>query len=378
MPEVPHVSNPSGKHLIMFDGMVFSGITPRNGPFLRDLLDVLDDGCQQATRLHVNGRSTATGRSPEWLQRSSSFEVEEFHPEAVVLQSHPLQIHLPRLHLTPTSSVLDSPRSCLDLFEDSLEDALTGQEESDRYDRPLMKTLEQFGRLFHYGINRIDIINGRTLSVDRGAIELIKSLRTRMQDKKMKVLGTMEQVEPSNRTFVFQSEAGQRFLGIASTDASGEASLVDLLGIPVIIEGTAELRPSGTILRIEAERIDRLSVVPEHESLQDDLRKMVEEGRVVEARKRIETEMKAGRGHELRVWAKLLELPSSTPQPRSGRGDFDANSTWLREHRGDYQGKWVALRDGSLIDCDSSFIALRDRLRNNGLERGTFCAKVED
>ncbi len=128
----------------------------------------------------------------------------------------------PHLFRTRFSALVSGP------FEDSLEDALTGQEESDRYDRPLMKTLEQLGRLFHYGINRIDIINGRTLSVDRRAIELIKSLRTRMQDKKMKILGTMEQVEPSNRTFVFQSEVGQRFLGIASTDASGEASLLVL------------------------------------------------------------------------------------------------------------------------------------------------------
>lgn len=370
------MSNLISKHIVAFDGMSASGITPRNGPFLRELLDVLDDGCLQATRLRVDGRSTAAGPLPEWLQNSSSFEVEEFQPEAVVLQSRPLQIQLQRFPLGSAFYVPDSHPSCLDLFEDSLEDALSGREESDRYDRPLIETLEQLGRLFRYGINRIDIINGRILRIDRRAIEFIKSLRKRMQDEKMKIRGTMEQVEPSNRTFIFQSDAGQRFLGIASADACREANLADLSGMPVIVEGTAKFRPSGTILRIEAERIDRLPLVPE--SLQDELRKMVEEGRVVEARKRIETETQAGRGRELRVWAKLLEFPSSTPQPRTGRGDFDANSTWLREHRRDYQGKWVALRDGSLIDCDSSFVALRDRLHNKGLERGTFCTKVED
>ena len=364
------------KHILAFDGMNASGITPRNGPFLRDLLDVLDDGCLQATRLRVDGRSTAAGPLPEWLQNSSSFEVAALEPESVVLQSRPLQIQLQRLPLGSTFSVLDSRPSCLDLFEDSLEDALSGQEESDRYDRPLMETLEQLGRLFRYGINRIDIINGRTLSVDRGAIEFIKSLRKRMQDGKMKIRGTMEQVEPSNRTFVFQSEAGQRFLGIASADASREASLTDLSGMPVIVEGTAKFRPSGTILRIEVERIDRLPLVPE--SLQDELRKLVEEGHVVEARKRIEAELRVGRGHELGVWAKLLELPSSTPQPRSGRGDFEANSAWLSEHRSDYQGKWIALRDGILMDSDTSFIALRNRLRDKEIEREVFCVKVEE
>jgi len=39
-----------------------------------------------------------------------------------------------------------------DLFEDSLEDALAGREDSDRYDRPLMETLEGLGRLFRYGV----------------------------------------------------------------------------------------------------------------------------------------------------------------------------------------------------------------------------------
>jgi hypothetical protein len=369
-----------GEHVLEFDGMKAAGITPRHGPFLRELLDVLGDGCLQATRLRVDGRSTASGSPPKWLESASSFELGAIRADAIVLQSRPLQTALVQLQVSHMFSDFDPGRSCLDLFEDSLDDALSGREESDRYDRHLMETIEGLGRLFRYGIKRIAVINGRTLNVDAHAIELIKSLRTRMpDDRKLKIPGVLEQVEPSNRTFVLRSDTGQRLWGIASPGASREASLTEVASMPVIVEGIAKYRPSGTILRIEAERI---APVPsgdlEQRSLDDELRAMVQEGRVDEARELIKTESKAGRGQALRVWAKLLEPPSAAPQPRSDRGDFDANSAWLREHTNEYRGKWVALSGGNLLDQDSSLIKLRDRLRAKGLEREAFCVKVED
>ena len=42
---------------------------------LRDLLDVLVDGCQQAVRLRVEGRSTAQGKVPGWLTRAAAIEI---------------------------------------------------------------------------------------------------------------------------------------------------------------------------------------------------------------------------------------------------------------------------------------------------------------
>jgi hypothetical protein len=368
------------KHVLAFVGMKESDITARHGPFLRELLDVLADGCLQATRLRVDGRSTALGSTPKWLESASSFELGDIQPDAIVLKSPPLQDVLAQLHVRHMFSDFDRGRSCLDLFEDSLEDALAGREESDWYDWHLMETIEGLGRLFRYGIKRIAVINGRTLDVDARAIDFIKSLRTRVpDDRKVKIPGVLEVVEPSHRTFVLHSDIYQPLWGIASPSALREASLTEVASMPVIVEGIAKYRPSGTVLRIEAERI---APVPsgdlEQRNLDDELRAMVQEGRVDEARELIRTESNAGRGQALRVWAKLLEPPSSAPQPRSSRGDFDANSAWLREHTNDYRGKWVALSGGNLLDQDSSLIELRGRLRAKGLEREAFCVKVED
>jgi hypothetical protein len=368
-----------GEHVLEFDGMKAAGITPRHGPFLRELLDVFGDGCLQATRLRVDGRSTASGSPPKWLESASWFELGAISADTVVLQSRPLQIALAQLHVSHMFSKFDPGHSCLDLFEESLEHALSGREESDWYDRHLMETIEGLGRLFRYGIKRIAVINGRTLHIDARAIELIKSLRTRMPDSRVKIPGVLEVVDASHRTFVLRSDTGQRLWGIASPGASRDASLTEVSGMPVIVEGVAKFRPSGTVLRIEAERIARVpSADLEQSNLDDELRAMVQEGRVDEARDRIKAELAAGRGQALRVWAKLLEPPSSTPQPRSGRSDFDDNAAWLREHTNDYRGKWVALSGGNLLDHDASLIKLRDRLREQGLERKAFCVKVED
>jgi hypothetical protein len=369
------------KHVLAFDGMKAAGITPRHGPFLRELLDVLGDGCLQATRLRVDGRSTALGATPKWLESASSFELGDIEPDAIVLKSPPLHTFLEQLQVSHMFSDFDRGRSCLDLFEDSLEDALSGREESDRYDRNLMETIEGLGRLFRYGIKRISVINGGRLDVDSRAIELIRSLRTRMpEDRKVKMPGVLEVVEPSHRTFFLhvRSDTDQRLWGIASPSALREASLTEVSGMQVIVEGIAKFRPSGTVLRIEAERIEQVPVADlEQRKLHDELLVMVQEGRVDEARDRIKAELEAGRGQALRVWAKLLNPPSSAPQPRSGRDDFDDNAAWLRRHTDHYRGKWVALSGGSLLDQDSSLIKLRDRLREKGLEREAFCVKVE-
>ena len=64
--------------------------------------------------------------------------------------------------------------------------------------------------------------------------------------------------------------------------------------------------------------------------------------------------------------------------PASGRGDFHVNMAWLRENRESYMGKWVALRDGKLIDCDVSRKAMTERLLTNEDIRSMLFVKVNE
>ncbi len=47
------------------------------GSLLRDLLDVLVEGARRAVRLRVDGRSSAPGSLPSWLDRATSLRVPQ-------------------------------------------------------------------------------------------------------------------------------------------------------------------------------------------------------------------------------------------------------------------------------------------------------------
>src|SRR5690606_24949142 len=46
-----------------------------SAPLLRDLLDTLVEGARRAVRLRLEGRSTARGASPSWLDEAVNFDV---------------------------------------------------------------------------------------------------------------------------------------------------------------------------------------------------------------------------------------------------------------------------------------------------------------
>jgi len=71
---------------------------------------------------------------------------------------------------------------------------------------------------------------------------------------------------------------------------------------------------------------------------------------------RLREESGLGRA-EGRLAAPLIQM-----RPASGSGDFLENARWLREHRADFAGKWVALLAGEVVDSDSSRVALQQRL----------------
>ena len=242
------------EHTLFLGGPSARGID--HAPLLRDLLDLLVDGCQQATRLHVDGRSTAPGMVPSWLESAAAFDVTAIHGHTIELAAPPLaDVGGKDLQRHPLFSALPPGKSSLDLLEDSLEDALEGRADSDRYDPPLMATLEGFGRLARHGVEEIQVINGRTLRIDRCGIEAIRSLRSRTpQDRRVMVAGKLETIRHSDRAFTLVLPSGEALRGIA-TEPIDPSELASLFGKSALVSGYARFRPSGAPLRIEAELI---------------------------------------------------------------------------------------------------------------------------
>lgn len=234
-----------------------------DGALLRDLLDVLVDGCQQAVRLRVEGRSTAQGKPPAWVTRAASFDVVGLKEGSTVLiveapslaEAVPEQFAQADL-FTPVEPV----RSCLDLLEESLRDALEGKPESDAYDDGLIRTFENFSRVLRHEVEAIEFMDGVRLRVDSRGVETCRRLRNAIPpDQRVRIAGKLDVLRHSDRMFTLILESGSPVRGVVASETIDLDELGTMWGGPAVVSGVAKFRPSGSLLRIEAEMIERAS-----------------------------------------------------------------------------------------------------------------------
>lgn len=154
---------------------------------------------------------------------------------------------------------VEPTRSCLDLLEESLRDAVDGRSESDAYDDGLIKTFEDFSRVLRHGVTAVEILDGVRVKVDSAGIETCRQLRTSMPpDQQVRVAGKLDVLRHSDRMFTLILESGAQVRGVVASDVIDLNALGVLWGEqPALICGIAKFRRSGSLLRIEAERIER-------------------------------------------------------------------------------------------------------------------------
>jgi uncharacterized protein (DUF885 family) len=100
---------------------------------------------------------------------------------------------------------------------------------------------------------------------------------------------------------------------------------------------------------------------------------LVEAGRINEARQLVALLTQASPALALERWSQVLAPPVVHSEQQATGSPFARNAEWLRQNAEAHAGKWVALRDGTLVDEDSSRVALQRRLEQaNALEGITF------
>ncbi len=226
-------------------------------PLLRDLLDTLVDAVQQSVRLRAEGRSRTAGPAPAWLTKAASFEVEIREGSTqLVLEAPPLGDVAPeRFAQVELFDPIGPDKTCLDVFADAVDDALGQKADSDLYDDGLVETLESFGHVLDHDIDGIEVFNGRSRRIDRNGVASLRELRRRIpREQRARVAGNLDVLRHSNRTFALLLEGGETLRGAATPDVEFSA-IRPLLGEQVVVSGLARFRPSGRVLRIEADRI---------------------------------------------------------------------------------------------------------------------------
>jgi hypothetical protein len=228
----------------------------------RELLAAIETGARGAVRLRLEGRSLAKGPVPTWLRDVSDFDlISVSHDEPGIRISAPsLSDALPdRFRQTELFAPVDPETSALALLSDSLHDAVSGQRESDGYDEALLNFFHRgFREVLKQGIDRIELRNGRAdapaVVVTERALQTVEALHdSTPEPRRVRLAGWLDAIRYSDRAFTLKLESGLTVRGVLVEGAPEQLS--GHFGQLALVSGIAHYRPSGTLLRIDAERI---------------------------------------------------------------------------------------------------------------------------
>jgi hypothetical protein len=228
------------------------------------VLQRVDDVARRSVLMAFEGRSMATGRPKAWFNAACDFRFLGLDGDADTI----LHFEAPRLgeaadelyrqaELWPTRP---SPTwTGFDVLAGVLEDVGAADRDSTRFDRPLLQHLAHFSRLIDSGYDELRFEEHRTSAaaeavLNRMTVESARQLSsTTPPPRAVRVAGRLDMVRVSTQSFAIQLDDGQEVRGVL-TDGSISAQS-SLLNKRVLVLGRAVYRPSGRLLRLDADTI---------------------------------------------------------------------------------------------------------------------------
>jgi hypothetical protein len=228
---------------------------------LRKVLGVLLEGSKRAVRLRLEGRSTASGPAPAWLEAASALDLVGIADGStqLTLEAPTLLKAVPQqFRQVEMFGSVDPDSTCFDLLGDALDDALAGRD-SENYDDCLLDTLQQLQGLSDHGVVAVDFVARRRVTIDEQRIEQLAVLKRSIPAGQRTILaGKLDAIRHSDRMFTLNVQQVGAVRGLFTEAVSSD--VVGLFwGKDVRVGGLAKFRPSGGVLRIEAETIEPAS-----------------------------------------------------------------------------------------------------------------------
>ncbi|HEX9728604.1 MAG TPA: hypothetical protein VGA37_08875 [Gemmatimonadales bacterium] len=230
-----------------------------SGSVMAEVLHILADGARRALRLRVEGRSTARGPAPSWLARGADFQVTGltsgsavliFEAAAVEDATSPGQFGLfdPDDNLETTG---------LGLLQESIDAALAGDASADTLDDGLLESVTRWRGVLAHGVDVAELRpeRGAVTRVTLAGVDRAEQLRRETPPpQRVRVAGWLDQIRHSDRMFTIKLGDNTTLRGLA--EGVEAERLAALFGKKAIVAGMAYFRPSGRVLRIEADRIE--------------------------------------------------------------------------------------------------------------------------
>lgn len=243
-------------------------------------------------------RSSTAGRRQPWLTRAGQIELKD--AQRTGREEMSLHFEAPRFgdvaqeFFSQPTLFGDGPRAqdtALDVLADAVNDVLAGQADSDRFDVGLLRRFHRYGAgVFDQRVTEL-LISGDRLAQDRPC-RISEELPRRAQElyvrtpepARARVAGKLDVIQASTLGFVLRLPAGQQVRGVWK--GPDFETLRALVNSDVVATGTAIYRPSGRLLRIDADALapqrpaDRFfATLPTPGAVRMDLNSLVREQR---------------------------------------------------------------------------------------------------
>lgn len=220
---------------------------------LRDVAELIVEGCARAARLAAEGRSTARGTPPVWLGESSDVRLVGIREGSLVLDVTARSLD----EIAPGVFSISAGETALDLLMVAIDDALQGRRDSERLDLGVLQTLVKTRALFGRGSGRLRIarVGGPSIELSESAVERFQRLATETPAPKVdRVVGFLDSFTISTRTCVLRLVDGTSLKANVGANVDLD-QLKSLLGLDVVVEGMIAFRPSGRPQRVELDYV---------------------------------------------------------------------------------------------------------------------------
>ena len=250
------------KRTVKIEGTPVKG-TVVDAAVLRDLLSLTIDGAQMALRLRTQGRSTARGVLPRWIQLATKYDVE------IKTGSTVLELTGPTLAEADPDAFgqrdlfpeLDPDLTAIDYLGAALDSTLgSGGASAEDYDRGMIDHIKKYSSLFEAGVTSLIYgipVNGseRPVTISPMKIKAVENLRRQIPpSQQARVAGNLDSIRHSDTTFgLLIPDSRETVRGIATQKLLDD--MQRLWRQDVLVTGTAHFAASGKLLRVEAESL---------------------------------------------------------------------------------------------------------------------------
>ncbi len=231
-----------------------------------DLLGHMRPLMAYSVRMAIEGSSVGRGRNPHWLAAVSDIRFADYGRDGddtlIQLELPALGAAAPELYeqaeLWPTKP--PSRYTAANVLAEAVAEIDMEDQDSLRYDRPLLRKLRGIGPVFSEHLHTILLPgndNGRrTQAMTPKTVSNAALLVDRTPSpQEVRLVGQLDMIRRSTRSFGLQLEDGSEVQGVLESSDDIE-ELKQLFGTRVLVLGKAIYRPSGALLRVDAHAIE--------------------------------------------------------------------------------------------------------------------------